>query len=131
MYFVILVCLAFAMLYGGWSYKSAKDIIIDNQNYEHIDQKQERQFNEWDLDRMYKYHFAFGSLFFVLVLVYLFMCIKWENAPSETQGATPSFNKDLEVSASPTPKEFPSEIPSLNPDIMRNFCLRKNLNHRP
>ena len=27
------------------------------------------------------------------------------------------FNKDLEVSATPTPKEFPSEIPSLNPDI--------------
>ncbi|MFW6172538.1 MAG: hypothetical protein ACOC5T_02230 [Elusimicrobiota bacterium] len=29
------------------------------------------------------------------------------------------FNKDLEVSA--TPKEFPSEIPSLNPDIIGNF----------
>ena len=86
MFFVILICLAFAMLYGGWSYKSAKDIIIDNQNYEHIDQKQERQFNEWDLDRMYKYHFAFGSFFFALVLVYIFICIKWGNAPSETQG---------------------------------------------
>ena len=94
MFFVILICLAFAMIYGGWSYKQAKEIIIDNQNYEHIDQKQERQFNEWDLERMYKFHFAFGSFFFVLVLVYLFMCIKW-NATPETQ-ASPSeksFNK--------------------------------------
>jgi len=54
-----------------------------------------------------------------------------ETAPVVTL-ASPTFptekaiNKDLKVSATPTPKEFPSEIPSLNPDIMRNFCLRKN-----
>jgi len=30
------------------------------------------------------------------------------------------FNKDLEVSATPTPKEFQKEIPSLNPDIKSN-----------
>lgn len=54
MFFAILVCLTFAILYGSWSYKQSKDIILDNQKYEYIDQKQERQFNEWDLDRIYK-----------------------------------------------------------------------------
>jgi hypothetical protein len=39
-------------------------------------------------------------------------------AKSKTQGATPLFNKDL--TATPTPKEFPSKIPSPNPDIKRN-----------
>jgi len=34
-----------------------------------------------------------------------------------------AFNKDLEVSATPTPKEFPSEIPSLNPNIKCNFSF--------
>lgn len=32
-----------------------------------------------------------------------------------------SINKDLEVSASPTPKESQKAIPSLNPDISFNF----------
>ena len=41
-----------------------------------------------------------------------------KGSPSEN-----SFNKDLEVTATPTPKEFPSEIPSLNPNIKRNFSL--------
>lgn len=36
-------------------------------------------------------------------------------------------NKDLEVSASPTPKESQKAIPSLNPDIKCNFALRQNL----
>ncbi len=84
MFFVILICLSFSMLSGGWSYFKAKEIILNNQDYEHIDQKQERQFNEWDLDRMYKFHFAFGSFLFALVLVYLFMCIEWRNI--ENQG---------------------------------------------
>ena len=41
----------------------------------------------------------------------------------KTQGVLtePSLNKDLEVSASPTPKESQKAIPSLNPDIKRNF----------
>lgn len=42
---------------------------------------------------------------------------------STSFGASHSLNKDLEVSATPTPKEFPLEIPSLNPDIKRNWVL--------
>jgi hypothetical protein len=44
---------------------------------------------------------------------------------STTQGASHSLNKDLEVSASPTPKKSQKAIPSLNPYIKLNlaFCL--------
>jgi hypothetical protein len=44
-------------------------------------------------------------------------------AKSKTQGATPSFNKDLEVSASPTPKFFPTEKTFLN--VKLNSITRK------
>jgi Ca2+/Na+ antiporter len=89
MFFVTLVCLSLALLYGGWSYKSAKNIILDNQKYKHIDQKQERQFNEWDLERMYKFHFAFGVFFFVLTVAYLLMSINLMEVIKNANKKTP------------------------------------------
>ena len=76
MFFTVLICIAMSLFYGAWSFKIAKNTIIENQDYEHISQEQERQFNEWDLDGLFRYNFYFGLFFFFLIFVYLFQCIE-------------------------------------------------------
>ena len=66
-----------------------------------------------------------GNGWTVDVIAHLFKALK--ESPNFTQSLSEigfaqqnSINKDLEVSASPTPKESQKAIPSLNPDIRRN-----------
>ena len=57
------------------------------------------------------------------------MCLlvsdKTSTSASPTLAEPKEFNMGLEVSATPTPKSPKATSP--NPNIMRNFCLRKNL----
>jgi len=75
LFFLILIVISCSLLQGAWSYKSALDIIKNNAQYEHLSQEQERQFNEWDLERAVKTNFYLGLVFFILTLCYIWLCI--------------------------------------------------------
>lgn len=75
-FFIVIICVSLALLYSGWSYKEAKEIVSDNQKYENISCEQERQFNEWDLHRSMLFSYIFGGLLFIVLLIYLFLCIE-------------------------------------------------------
>ena len=78
-FFVILICMSLSLLYSAWSYKTALNLIEDNQQSKYINIEQERDFNKWDLSRMLGFNLIFGLTFSILTIIYLIICTDFKN----------------------------------------------------
>jgi hypothetical protein len=82
------------LLCNSYTYFQAKKIIIENQEYTNITQELERDFNNWDLDRMIKLNFVLGSFVFAFAILYLLLSITINKTEKERNELVSSQKKN-------------------------------------